>query len=293
MAVSSGMFQYSLITVGDLMASSPTSPTGSSAVPVSRSTILASMSGRGMPMLPSTFLPYIGLQWVATAVSVSPYPSTSLPPVNSSKVCLTERGRGADPLMHALMDFTSYLAMSGWELMALYIVGTPMNKVGLYLLMALSRASMSLGLTMKIKGAAIVTAQAMVVTIPKIWKRGMAARGLSPGILTSGSQAEHCCTLATTLRCRMTAALGTPVVPPVYWKSDMSSLLTDTWGSSAGYFSTRFFIQMSPSTSSTRCPPFFSITRVNKNRSRPPRCSLRLVTMTFLSLVLGLTSLPS
>src|SRR4030042_1659211 len=159
MAVSSGIFQYSFITVGDLMASSPTSLTGSSAVPVSRSTILESMSGRGMPMLPSTFLPYIGLQWVGPAVSCSPYPSTSLPPVNSSKVCLTERGRGADPLMHALMDFTSYLAMSGWELWALLFVGAPLNRLGLSWLVALGGGFMSPGLTRKIKGEAFVRAR--------------------------------------------------------------------------------------------------------------------------------------
>ncbi len=177
--------------------------------------------------------------------------------------------------------------------MALYMVGTPMKSVGLYLLMAFSRASMSLGLVTKIMAAERDHAQAMTATIPKTWKRGMAARWISSGIFTSGRKAEAWSALATRLRWRITAALGTPVVPPVYWKRAMSSGPTSTFGSSAGYLSRRSGSHRSPSASSTRCPSFFSMRSPKRSLSRPARCSLMLLTITFWTLVLGWTCLTT
>ncbi len=55
------------------------------------------------------------------------------------------RGRGADPLMQALMDFRSYFPTWGWLLMAMYIAGTPGKWVGFCLLMIFRTASISRG----------------------------------------------------------------------------------------------------------------------------------------------------
>ena len=61
------------MTCGPLMMSSPDSPTGISVSPVSTSTILASVEGMGMPMLPSRPSPRKGgLLWVTGEASESP-----------------------------------------------------------------------------------------------------------------------------------------------------------------------------------------------------------------------------
>ena len=70
--VASGLFQYPFMTCGPLMMSSPSFPVGISVVPSSRSTILTSVSGTGMPTLPGLRLPFRGLTLLTGEVSVSP-----------------------------------------------------------------------------------------------------------------------------------------------------------------------------------------------------------------------------
>ncbi len=66
----------------------------------------------------------------------------------------------------------------------------------------------------------------------KMWYSGSAHTAvgcsLSGILLVAGLfQASDCSTLAITLRCSSTAPLLTPVVPPVYCSSAMSSLFKD------------------------------------------------------------------
>src|SRR5699024_555733 len=97
----------------DLTTTSPTSPnSASSSVPIF--TIFESVSGQGTPILPLTRLPQTKFACVTGDDSVSPYPSTSVPPVTFSKFCCISTGNGADPLIHASMDDKSYLCISGW-----------------------------------------------------------------------------------------------------------------------------------------------------------------------------------
>ena len=81
-------------------------------------------------MEPALFSPLRGLQVATGEVSVSPYPSTSVQPVNRSKVFLTSTGRAAPPEMQYLMDERSYLSRSPLPLIAVYMVGTPGKSVG-------------------------------------------------------------------------------------------------------------------------------------------------------------------
>ena len=60
------------MTCGPRTTSSPASPTGSSFIPVSMSTILASVSGQGRPMVPLLRLPKMGFAWVTGEASDRP-----------------------------------------------------------------------------------------------------------------------------------------------------------------------------------------------------------------------------
>ncbi len=71
-ALSWGFFQYPFITCGPEMHSSPASPTGSSRVPVSTSTIFMSVSGNGNPIVPSLRNASCGVECVTGDVSDSP-----------------------------------------------------------------------------------------------------------------------------------------------------------------------------------------------------------------------------
>ncbi|CRH74645.1 Uncharacterised protein [Chlamydia trachomatis] len=57
------------------MISSPLSPAGNSSTPVFKSTILASVFGYGIPILPCFFCPMTGLRCVVGEVSDIPNPS--------------------------------------------------------------------------------------------------------------------------------------------------------------------------------------------------------------------------
>src|SRR3972149_5526965 len=88
------------MTCGPRIASSPTSPWGRSFEGSSASTIFASVPGNGMP-IPSFTTPVSGFACVTGEASVSPYPSTILPPVTFSNSWRTSFGRGAAPETHA------------------------------------------------------------------------------------------------------------------------------------------------------------------------------------------------
>src|SRR5699024_5544215 len=97
---------------GPLTATSPTSPSGTSFV-VPSSTIFASVSGQGTPILPLTRLSQIKFACVTGELSVKPYPSTKRPPVTFSNCCCTSSGKAAEPLIQALTDDKSYFSISG------------------------------------------------------------------------------------------------------------------------------------------------------------------------------------
>ena len=62
-----------------------------------------------------------------------PQPSTSLQPVCCWNRCCTSTGSGAPPDAQNLSDDRSYLAMSLWLMIAVYMVGTPGKMVGFFL----------------------------------------------------------------------------------------------------------------------------------------------------------------
>ena len=92
----------------------------------------ASVAGRGMPIEASLGRASLsGLIWVTGLHSVSPYPSTRLPPVISMNFFLTATAREAPPEMHALTLRRSNLLPSSLLMTAMYIVGTAQKHVTL------------------------------------------------------------------------------------------------------------------------------------------------------------------
>ena len=77
--------------------------------------------------------------------------------------------------------------------------------------------------------AAFCTAQNRLKVRPKAWKKGRSARKTSPPSWSIGTQAIAWFALARRLRWVSMAALGVPVVPPVYSRTATSS----AWGSGA------------------------------------------------------------
>src|SRR5260370_37191256 len=114
------------------MQSSPGSPTGISLSPVSTSTILHSVSGKGIPQLSGLRKPSTVWVWVVGDVSLSPYPCLSTRPVRASNLSITSSGSGAEPLLKYLTDEKSICAARGWLSSETYSVGTPGKTVGRY-----------------------------------------------------------------------------------------------------------------------------------------------------------------
>jgi len=99
--------------------------------PVSRSTIRASVSGRGTPTLPTLRAPPAkGLTVTTGVVSVMPKPSTMTAPVIRSNSWMTSTGSGALPEKAPLMQDMSVFLRSGWLSIPMYMVGTSAAKVG-------------------------------------------------------------------------------------------------------------------------------------------------------------------
>ena len=93
---------------------------------------------------------------------------------------------------------------------------------------SLSTAGKSRGLGIRMVLPPMRRLSIMFTVKAKMWYSGNAhtAVGCSPAgmrFMTGSFQASDCSTLAITLRCNSTAPLDTPVVPPVYCSTAMSS----------------------------------------------------------------------
>src|ERR1051326_7257465 len=107
---------------------SPPGPGGSTSFEgSSTSTDLHSVFGTGRPMVPILRFPSKGFPCEIGAVSDSPYPSTSTPPVTASNCSCTSSGSGAAPEKQNLIDVMSVFERLGWLSMLMYSVGTPGN----------------------------------------------------------------------------------------------------------------------------------------------------------------------
>ncbi len=120
------------------MISSPSSPGAKSSVPISLSTMLASVSGKGNPMDPVFRLPRMGFKWVTGEVSVKPNPSMISAPVNSLNCFVNSTGMGADPVTQKRMERRSKSRIFFCCSKALNTAGAEGKMVGLTFSMALS-----------------------------------------------------------------------------------------------------------------------------------------------------------
>ena len=99
--------------------------------------------------------------------------------------------------------------------------------------------------------AAAKTERLRVTVIPKTWKKGKLARLTSLPMSTLPIQALICCTLNDRLRWVSMTALDTPVVPPVYCRTAISSMPISTRGGCGDPSSMRWLIKWIPSSEST------------------------------------------
>src|SRR5256886_15880284 len=168
-----------------------------------------------MPMHSLT-MPFRGLQWVTDDASVSPYPSTSRPPVAASNCLRTSFGRGAAPEMQARIDRRSYFASFGCRRIAMYIVGTPGNRLGFVLLISLRIAPISRGFGWRITSIPATTDKSITAVSPYTWNRGIAPSNFSDRCEPAENHAPTFIALAMRLRLVSIAPFDVPVVPPVY-----------------------------------------------------------------------------
>ncbi len=105
------------------------------------------------------------------------------------------------------------------------------------------------------------------------------------------SHSAHIAAFETRFKCVSMAPLGTPVVPPVYWRAAKSSFgFIFTSGGWGGYFSNVSLKKWTPDSLDTlRLGTFLS--RVPRNAFAGGRYSFMLATMICLSLVLSRTAL--
>ena len=136
-------------------------------------------------------------------------------PLKASKRSRTSRGKGAEPLMQAQRADRSSLGRRGSLIGATKRVGTPGSMVGRYFCIALIKPLMSN------RGSTMIEApwdmgQLRQAVSPKEWEKGSRPMRRSAPYRTWGSQALIWATLAMRLPWVNLAALGMPVVPPVY-----------------------------------------------------------------------------
>lgn len=75
-------------------------------------------------------------------------------------------------------------------------------------------------------------AQFMQTVMPKTWKSGMQVSTTSEAYSIFENHALVCCAFTVRLRCVSMAPFETPVVPPVYWSTAISSRSTSGRGGS-------------------------------------------------------------
>ena len=143
-------------------------------------------------------------------------------PVRCSNTVRTSNGSGAPPEMHATTRLRSGRSTSASAAIAMNSVGTPKNIVG-----GLRRHAARIAFISKrgnsTSSAPISTEKSSTAVSAKTWKNGSTAI-VRCGAGKSTPICLRCCSaLAVRLRWLSIAALGVPVVPPVYCRTARSS----------------------------------------------------------------------
>ena len=177
-----------------------------------------------MPMLPSLRSPSIGLPCVTGEVSVRPKPSMIRAPVSCSKRCSTSTGSGAEPEKQDFTQRDVHALDAGKLLIAANIAGTPMKSVTRCFVTAVDDGRDVARVRQEDHRAAGEDRE--VHARPSSRRRGRAAARRGTTSSAKSAMCSHAMalwTLPERLRCVSIAPFATPVVPPVYCSTAMSS----------------------------------------------------------------------
>src|SRR6218665_1380544 len=192
--------------------------------------------GIGTPMVPLNSVAVTGLQQTEGLPPEKPWPSQIGQPVFCNHSWATAPCTAAPPPSETLRLLQSTVPESGWLDSALNKVLTAGKLLKRCLDSSLSTAGRSRGLGIRMVLPPGRSDSIMFTVNAKMGYSGSAQTlgGCSPAgsfFIPVSCQSSDCSTLAITLRCSSTAPLLTPVVPPVYCSSAMSS------GVMPGFFS--------------------------------------------------------
>src|ERR1700736_1269532 len=210
------------MTCGPNTQISPTPFTGNSSPASSR--METSVEDTGRPTDPLNGSP-MGLAVTMGDVSVNPQPWATLLPVASFQRFATADCSAIPPAKVARKALKSTLSKPGVCSNALNSVFTPLIKLNLYFFNSATNPGKSRGFVIKtLRAPKGMNARQLLVSA-KMWYSGSAVMTIRPAPACSAGRihTKDCSRFATMLRWVSTAALATPVVPPVYCRKAMSS----------------------------------------------------------------------